>query len=174
MGFAGPAEQQAQVVLDLRHRANGGTGVVAGGFLVDRNRRREPLDRIHIGLVHLAQELARIGRETLDVAALALGENRVECQGALAAAAHPGEHHQPVARDRQVNVLEVVLAGTPHPDHILQGPAAEHPARIQGLFVNGLGEGSAGGSRALGAGHPDGSTASHSTDCSPARGWGRP
>jgi hypothetical protein len=101
VGLAGAAEQQAQVVLDLGDRAHGRAGVVAGRLLVDRDRRRQALDRIDIGLVDLAQELARVGREALDVAALPLGKDRVEGQGALAAAAHAGEHHQPVAGDRR-------------------------------------------------------------------------
>ena len=37
VGFTGAAEEQAQVILDFRHRAHGGAWVVAGGFLVDRN-----------------------------------------------------------------------------------------------------------------------------------------
>ena len=131
VGFAGAAEQQAQIVLDLGDRADGRTGVVTGGFLVDRNRRRQPFDRIDIGLVDLTQKLARVGRQAFDVAALSLSKDRVEGQRALAAAADAGEHHQPVARNRQINVLEVVLAGTPHPDHVLQRAAIEHPAAVQ-------------------------------------------
>jgi hypothetical protein len=53
MVFAGAAIEQSQVVLDFGHRAHGGTRVMAGGFLVDRNGRGEALDRIHIGHVHL-------------------------------------------------------------------------------------------------------------------------
>ncbi len=33
-GFAGTGEQQTQVVVDLGHRADGGTGIVGGGFLL--------------------------------------------------------------------------------------------------------------------------------------------
>ena len=125
MGFAGAAEEQPEIVLNLRHRAHGGAGVVAGGFLVDRNRRRQPLNGIHIGLVHLAEKLAGVSREALHVTPLALGEDRVEGEGALTTAAHAGEHHQAVAGDGEINVLEVVLAGAPHPDHVLQAAAAE-------------------------------------------------
>src|SRR6201999_1818514 len=50
-------------------------------------------------------------REALDVAALALGINGVEGERRLARAGQAGEHHQLVARDGDVDVLKVVLAG---------------------------------------------------------------
>ena len=37
MGFTGAAIEKPQIILDFRHRANGGAGVMAGGFLIDRN-----------------------------------------------------------------------------------------------------------------------------------------
>ena len=47
----------------------------------------------------------------LDVAALALGEDRVEGQARLAGAGQPGEDDQRVPRQVERDVLEVVLAG---------------------------------------------------------------
>ena len=41
----------------------------------------QALDEVDVRLVHLAQELPGVGREGLDVAALALGVNGVEGQG---------------------------------------------------------------------------------------------
>ena len=41
---------------------------------------RQALDEVDVGLVHLAEELAGVRRQRLDVAALALGEDRVERQ----------------------------------------------------------------------------------------------
>ena len=146
VGLTGAAEEQAQIVLNLGDGADRGAGVMAGGFLIDRDRRREPLDRIHIGLVHLPEELPRVRRQALDVTALTFRKDRVKSERTLAAAAHAGEHHQLVAGNGDVDVLEVVLAGTPHPDHILEGTAIQ---RLQGRFlVHALGEG---------AGHPGGS-----------------
>ena len=72
---------------------------------------REPLDEVDVGLVHLAQELARVRRERLDVAALALGEDRVEGEARLARAGQAGEHDEGVAREVERDVLEVVLTG---------------------------------------------------------------
>ncbi len=110
VGRAGAREQQAQVVVDLGHRADGGARVVRGGLLLDRDRGRQALDHVHVGLVHQLQELPGIGRQALDVAALAFGVQRVERERRLARARQPGDHHQLVARDVQVDVLEVVRA----------------------------------------------------------------
>ena len=110
--MAHPGPQQAQVVVDLGDRAHRRARVAGGGLLVDRDRRRQALDRVHVRLVHLAQELARVGRQRLDVAALALGVDRVEGEARLAGSRQPRDHDQGVARQPQVKVLEVVLAGT--------------------------------------------------------------
>jgi hypothetical protein len=83
---------------------------VAGGLLVDRDRGRQPLDGVDVGLVHDAEELACVGGEALHVAALPLGVDRVEGQRRLARARHAREHDEGVARDGEVDVLEVVLA----------------------------------------------------------------
>ena len=119
VGFTSPAEQKTQIILNLGDGAHRGTGVVTGGFLINRDRRRQALDGIHIGLVHLPQKLAGIGRQTFDVAALPLRKDRVEGERTLAASAHPGEHHQLVAGNGDVDVFEVVLPGTPHSNHIV-------------------------------------------------------
>ena len=71
---------------------------------------RQALDEVDVGLVHLAEELAGVGRQRLDVAALALGEDRVERQARLAGPGQPGEDDQGVARQVERDVLEVVLA----------------------------------------------------------------
>ena len=111
VGVADPGEEQAQVVVDLGHRADGGAGVLAGGLLLDGDGRGKPLDGLHIRLFHLLQELAGIGRERLHIAALPLGVDGVEGQGRLARAGDAGDDHQLVAGDLHVDALEVVLAG---------------------------------------------------------------
>jgi hypothetical protein len=110
MRMADPGPQQPQVVVDLGDGADRGARIAARGLLIDRDRRREPLDRVHVGLVHLAQELARVGRQRLDVAALALGVDRVEGEARLARSGQPGDHDQGMPRQPQMKVPEVVLA----------------------------------------------------------------
>ena len=75
---ADAGEQQAQVVPDLGDGADGRAGVAGGRLLVDRDGRRQALDEVDVGLVHLAQELAGVRRQRLDVPALALGATKVD------------------------------------------------------------------------------------------------
>ena len=109
-------EQQAQVVVDLGDGADRRARVPRRALLVDADRRRQPVDLVDVRLLHLAQELARVGGQRLDVAALALGVDGVEGKARLAAAGQAGDHDQPVARHLHVDVLEVVLAGTANDD----------------------------------------------------------
>ena len=45
--------KKAQIVVDLRNGTDGGARVFRGGLLVDGDRGRKPLDKVHVGLVHL-------------------------------------------------------------------------------------------------------------------------
>ena len=73
-----PCEEQAQVVVDLGYRAHSTPRVLGGRLLLNRDRRREPLDRIDVWLAHQTKELAGVRRERLDVPPLPLGIDRVE------------------------------------------------------------------------------------------------
>ena len=61
MRRTGAGPEQAEIVVDLRDRAHGGTWIRAGGLLLDGDRGRQTFDRIDVGLVHEPEELARIG-----------------------------------------------------------------------------------------------------------------
>jgi tetratricopeptide (TPR) repeat protein len=65
---------------------------------------------VDVGLFHHRQELPRVGRQRLDVAPLALGIDGIEGQRRLARAGQAGDHDQLVARQVEVDVLEVVGA----------------------------------------------------------------
>jgi hypothetical protein len=86
--------------------------------VLDRDRGREPLDRVDLGLLHLLEELPGVRRQRLDVAALAFGIDRVEGERRFTGAREPGDHDELVARDLEVDVLEVVLAGAADDDPI--------------------------------------------------------
>ena len=121
---ADPGEQEPEVVVDLGDRADGRARVPARALLVDRDRRRQAVDLVDVGLLHLAEELAGVGAQALDVAALPLGVDRVEGEAALAAPGQPGDHDEPVARERDGDVLEVVLACAANDDPVLGHVAA--------------------------------------------------
>jgi hypothetical protein len=105
-----PGVQQPQVVIDLGDRPDGRPRVAAGRLLVDRHGRGQPVDEVDVRLVHLAEKLARVRRQRLDIASLAFGEDGVKGQARLTGSGQPGEHNQGVPRQVDRDVLEVVLA----------------------------------------------------------------
>src|SRR5262249_29281531 len=109
------------MVRDLGHRADRRARVPANPLLLDRDRRREALDAVAVGLLHLLEELPRVGRQRLDVPPLALGVERVEGKRGLPGSRQAGDHGHPVARDPDVYVLEVVRAGSANDDAALHG-----------------------------------------------------
>src|SRR5262249_23713247 len=109
---ADPREEQAQVVIDLGNGADGRARVPRRRLLVDRDRRREPVDRVDVGLLHHLQELARVGGERLHVPPLPFGVDRVEGEARLARARQPGDADQLVPRQDDGDVFEVVLPRT--------------------------------------------------------------
>ncbi len=105
---AGARVQEAQVVVDLGHGADGRARVMRGGFLFDGYGRRQAVDVIDVGLLHHRQELARVGRQRLDIAALSFGVDGVERERGLAGARQPGEHDQFIARQAEIEIAQVV------------------------------------------------------------------
>jgi hypothetical protein len=103
-------EQQAQVVVDLGDGAHGRPRIARRSLLVDRHRRRESFDEVDVRLLHLSEELARVGRQGFNVAALSFGVDRVERERRLPRSREARDHDHLVAWDLDVDVLEVVLA----------------------------------------------------------------
>ena len=123
VGDADASEQQAEVVVDLGDGADGGTRVARGALLVDGDGRREPFDEVHVGLVHLPQELPCIGGERLHVAALTLGVDGVEGQRRLPGPGDAREHDEAIPRQFEGDVAQVVLARSPDHQVVAHGPS---------------------------------------------------
>ena len=115
--FPDPRVEQSQIVVDLGDRTDRRARIAGGALLLDGNRRREPLDRIDVGLVHLTQELARIRGQTLHVAPLPFRVDRVEGERRFPRAGKPGEDNETIARKRDVQILEVVLPRAADANH---------------------------------------------------------
>src|SRR5262249_1712509 len=115
--------EEPQVVVDLGDGADGRARVLRGRLLLDRDGRRQPLDGVDVRLGHLLEELPRVGRERLDVAPLPLAVDGAAGQPrpARARAREPADHHELVARDLDVDVLQVVLARTLDDDFVHAG-----------------------------------------------------
>ena len=114
-------EEELQVVVQLRHRADGRARRADRIRLVDRDRREAAFDPVDLRLVHPVEELPRVRREGLDVAPLAFRVQRVEHQGGLAGAGHAGHDDQLAGGDRDVEVLEVVLSRAVDGDRFVRG-----------------------------------------------------
>jgi hypothetical protein len=127
MRHPGPGPEQAEIVVDLGNRADGGAGILAGGLLLDRDGGRKSLDRVHVGLLHQPEELAGVGGERLDVAPLSLGIDGVEGERRLARPGEAGDDGQAVTGDRYGDVLEVVLACAPHHQVFLSHSPERYP-----------------------------------------------
>jgi hypothetical protein len=114
VGHADARPEQAHIVVDLGDGGDGGARVAAGRLLLDRNGGAEALDVIDVRLLHQLEELARIGGQALDIAPLPLGIDGVEGEAGLARARQAGDHDQLVARQIDVDALQVMLARAAH------------------------------------------------------------
>ncbi len=103
----------AEVIVNFGDGADCGTRGARCGFLLDGDRRRKPFDHVDFGPFHLVEELPSVGRERLDVAALAFGINGVEGERGLAGAGESGDDREGVPGDFDADILEVVLARAP-------------------------------------------------------------
>ncbi|MEY9789773.1 hypothetical protein ABIE77_004332 [Sinorhizobium fredii] len=110
IGNADACEKQAQIIVDFGDRADRRARVARRRLLFDRDRRRQPVDLVDIRLLHHLQELPGIGRQAFDIAALTFRIDGVEGERGLAGAREAGHHDQLVARQVEVNALEVMLA----------------------------------------------------------------
>jgi hypothetical protein len=135
--------EEAQVVVDLGHRADGRARVAAGRLLVDRDRRREAVDRVDVRLLHHLQELPRVRAQALDVAPLALRVDRVEGEAGLSGAREAGDADQRMPRQADGDVLEVVLASAVndqlflgHNRAILAGPVGSNKCSLRRLSAS--------------------------------------
>ncbi len=85
---------------------------------------------IHIGLFHDRQELARVGRQRFDIAPLPLRIERVEGERGFARPGQAGDHHQAIARDVEVDILQVVGACAPDLYAVHRGQNVVKNARV--------------------------------------------
>ena len=109
-----PREEEFQVVVQLRHRADGRARGLDGIGLVDGDGGRDAVDAVGLRLVHAVEELPRVRRKRLDVAPLSLGINRVECQRRFARPADPRDDDQFTQRQLEIDALEIVLPRALH------------------------------------------------------------
>src|SRR5438309_1125646 len=103
-------EKNSQVIVNFSGRSDGRAGVRPGAALFDGNGRRQTLDEIDVGFFHLIKKLTGIGREALNVAALAFSIESIEGERGLSRSTQAGNDHQFLSRNLDTEILEIMLA----------------------------------------------------------------
>src|SRR5437016_13782570 len=103
----------AQVIVNFRDGADGGARRARRRLLLDGDRRGKPFNDVDFGALHLVKELAGVGGERFDVAALAFGVDGVESERGLTRTGEPRDDRKGVPRNFDADVFQVVLARAP-------------------------------------------------------------
>ena len=128
------AEEQAQKMIDFRDGGHGGFHTAAGDALLDGDGGRQAGNVIDIGALHLFHELSRVSGHAVEEAPLAFGKDEIESERGFSGAAQSRHDHKLISRDGDINVLQIVFAGTMN----LNGVGGRH-----GIFnPDGCGQGS--------------------------------
>ena len=122
--LADTSKKQPEVVVNLSDRSHGRSRIARGGLLIDRDCRAQSFDEVNVRLIHLAQELSSVGRQTFHVAALTFGKNCVEREAGFPRARKAGENDEGIAWQIDGDVFEVVLSSTSHHELIKLGTVA--------------------------------------------------
>src|SRR4029450_13540787 len=101
---------QFQIIVDLRHGADGRARALDWVRLFDCDRRRDTADVVYARVVHAVEKLPHIGAECFDVTPLAFSVNRLECQTRFAATAGARDDRQLPKRKIDIDSFEIVLA----------------------------------------------------------------
>ena len=112
-------KQELQVVVKLGHGADRAAAGAHRVGLVDGDGRRYAFDPVNGRLVHAVQKLARVGRKSLHVAALAFRVERVKHQTGLARPAGTGDYRELAGTNVQIKIFEIVLPCSANADGAL-------------------------------------------------------
>jgi hypothetical protein len=107
-----PRIKQAEIIVYFGYRSDSRTRILRSGFLINRNRGRQPFDGIDIRLVELPEKHSRIGGQRLDKAAVSLGINGIKRQRGLSRSGKSRQHNQFVTWNIDVNVFQIVYPHT--------------------------------------------------------------
>ena len=86
IGLTGTGKEQTEIIVDLCRGSYRGTGILIGGLLLDGDDGAQSGNLVHVRTLHIAQEIAGIGGESLNIPTLSLRKNGVESQGRLSTA----------------------------------------------------------------------------------------
>ena len=108
---AEPGVEEAEILGDLSDGGDGALAGASGDALLNGDGGRDAGEAINGGTRHLLHKLARVRAHGVHETALALGEDDIEGEGALAGAGDAGDDVELPVRDGEGDIFEVVLAG---------------------------------------------------------------
>ena len=124
--------EEAEVVVDLGGGGYGGARVAGLVLLLDGDGGGEAVHVVYVGFFDALEELAGVGGEGFDVAALAFGVDGVEGERGFAGAADSTDDGEGVVRDVDVDGLQVVGAGSADCYLIIHGEVLCTGCQVQG------------------------------------------
>ena len=102
--------EEPQHVVDLGERRHRGAGVAHRVAGHERHRREDVADLVDLRPLALFEEVARVGGHRLHEAAVPLGVDGVEGERRLAGTGQAGHHHERIAWQVDVHILQIVFA----------------------------------------------------------------
>ena len=109
VGYSYPCKEKTQIVVDLCYSSNRRTRIPADLLLLDGYCRREPLYGVHIGLIHLFQELSRVCRKGFHVSALPLRIQGVKSERGFSRSRDTCYDHEGIPGYLNADVFQVVF-----------------------------------------------------------------
>jgi hypothetical protein len=95
-----------------------GARIAGGCLLLNGDRRGKTINLVDIRLLHHFQELAGISAQAFHIPPLAFRIDGIEGEGRLARARQSGHHDQLVSRQIEIDVFQIVFAGTADAEHL--------------------------------------------------------
>ena len=112
--------QKSKVLVYLRTRTYCTPWVAACDLLLNGNGGWNTLNVVALRLLQSAEKLSGVAAQTLHIPTLTLGIKCVKGKTALSASAQSCDDYQLVSRYFQVNILEIVDAGSLYDDMVFQ------------------------------------------------------
>jgi hypothetical protein len=116
---SGPRVKHAEEVRERGDRADRGTRRRGSTLLLQRNRGREAVDRLHGRDCKLVEEAASVRRDGFKIPTLRFGVERSEGERGLTRSGDAGEDDERVTGNVDVDIAEIVLASAANTDDAL-------------------------------------------------------
>ncbi len=100
--------EKTYVVVDFGLGTHCRAGIAVGGLLFNRDNRAQTSNLVNVRPFQIAQKIACVCRKSLDIATLPFGKERVKGQRRLSAATQSGYYRQAVARNVNIDILQIV------------------------------------------------------------------